>query len=175
MLNSLLPCRGAVGTGVASRPCELLQTFLSWLSACCVVQVAYDDMHKVAYLIGDTKLYIVDLSPVALLDNGSPASTPRPLSVLQTLELNLTVNDVAFCGGLLAISTNAADTANTSGKVLPGGVTILNNYRRESEMQIVARGAGSLEVLAQFTVGELALQLSSMWMGDLHTHWQPLG
>jgi hypothetical protein len=123
---------------------------------CCPPQVAYDDKHKVAYLIGDTKLHIIDLSPETLLDNGSPADTPRALDVLATFELGVTVNDVAFCGGLLALSTNGLDIGNISGKVLPGSVTILNNYIRESEMQEEddAQAAGSLEILAQFTVGE---------------------
>lgn len=130
------------------------------------MQVAFDDKEKVAYLIGDTKLYIIDLSPKALLDHhGHPFNLPRPLIVLQTVELPNTVNDVSFCGGYLALSANGPT------KVLPGSVTIYSRYLRQQQHRRhhydghddelhTAYGesegdhAGSLELLTNFTVGE---------------------
>lgn len=85
-------------------------------------QVAYDDKSKVAYLIGDKQLYVIDMSPAALLDNGQPAATPKLLRVLQTKNLTTTVNDVSFCGSYLAISADGAT------KTQPGTVTIFNRW-----------------------------------------------
>lgn len=96
-------------------------------------------MEKVAYLIGNKVLYVVDLSPAALLNNGAPASPPKNVSLLANLTLPTTLTDVQFCGGYLAV------TAEGPTKVLPGSVTIFNRFRRS--------GPGSLEQLTQLTVG----------------------
>jgi hypothetical protein len=113
-------------------------------------------------MIGDNKLYVIDLSPDALLDNGEPADTPKALDVLETVTLPTTVNDVSFCGGYLALSANGVT------KVDLGSVTIYSRYLREEASGLSAKASGedaaswgyyrrhvgSLEKLAQFTVGE---------------------
>jgi hypothetical protein len=113
-------------------------------------------------MIGDKRLYVIDLSPDALLDDGEPAETPKALSVLTTVTLPTTVNDVSFCGGYLALSANGAT------KVDLGSVTIYSRYLREKASGLSAKAAaedaaslgyygsraGSLQKLAQFTVGE---------------------
>lgn len=127
-------------------------------------QVAYDDQEKVAYLISDTKLYVIDLSPEALLEGGAPATTPRELPVLRTVTLPTTATDVAFCGGYIAVS------AEGSSKVLPGSVAIFSRYLRQQPSSSEGRSAGtgtgaarspggSLEQLTQLTVGALPDQL----------------
>lgn len=85
-------------------------------------QVAYDDVEKVAYLIGGKDIYVIDLSQKALLEDGEAAATPRDLPRLKNLTQPTTVNDVAFCGDYLAVSANGAT------KVLPGSVTIFRRY-----------------------------------------------
>lgn len=123
------------------------------------LQVAYDDQEKVAYLISDTKLYVIDLSPEALLEGGAPATTPRELPVLRTVTLPTTATDVAFCGGYIAVS------AEGSSKVLPGSVAIFSRYLRQQPSSSEGRSAGtgtgaarspggSLEQLTQLTVGK---------------------
>lgn len=94
-------------------------TYSIFFCLCCAAfQVAYDDVEKVAYLIGNKDIYVIDLSPEKLLDDGVAASPPRDLQLLKTLTQPTTVNDVAFCGDYLAV------TANGATKVLPGSVTI---------------------------------------------------
>jgi hypothetical protein len=114
------------------------------------VQVAFDDQEKVAYLIGGTKLYIIDLSPEALLVAGSPATEPKPLSAIANITLPTTINDVAFCGGYLAVAANGAT------KVLPGSVTLYSRYLRKPGSD------ASLEELAKFTVGKW--DFSDQWI-----------
>lgn len=128
------------------------------MTPCCcqTLQVAFDDREKVAYLIGNLTLYVVDLSPTALLDgNNSPANPPRALTLRQSLTRPTTLNDVAFCDGYLdlAIASNGE-----GGKVRPGSVTIFGRYVRSRGQQgggkSAADSAGSLRELARFTVGE---------------------
>lgn len=83
----------------------------------------------------------MDLSPESLLESGSAAATPKSLSVLETVTLPTTVNDVVFCGDYLAVAANGAT------KVLPGSVTLFSRYLRDG-------GESSLEQAAQFTVGK---------------------
>lgn len=117
------------------------QTTFSWHhhTCCPVAQVAFDDQEKIAYLIGGSKLYIIDLYPEALLEAGAPATNPKPLSVLDTATLPTTINDVVFCDSYLA---------NGETKVLPGSVTLYSRFLRE------LGGGASLQELAKFTVGE---------------------
>lgn len=119
-------------------------------------QVVFDDGEKVAYLVGGSTLYVVDMSQESLQpdDTQGPA---RALSVLQTLTLPTTVNDLSFCanrqGGYLAVSANGGPLANAEdAKVLPGSVTLFGRYLR-------AGGPASLQQLAQFIVGALPDQL----------------
>jgi hypothetical protein len=115
--------------------------------------VAFDDKEKVAYLIGNLTLYVVDLSITALLDNNSPANPPRTLTLRQSLTRPTTLNDVAFCDGYLAVASNGE-----GGKVQPGSVTIFGRYARSrgehGSSDEAAEAAGSLQELARFTVGE---------------------
>lgn len=112
-----------------------------------VEQVVFDDGAKVAYTVGDDKLFVVDLSPAALALESAPANPGEgtTLPVLQTVPLGRAVNDVATCGRLLALSVNGPT------KVDPGSVRIHRRYERE--------GADSLKLLATFTVGALPDQL----------------
>lgn len=126
------------------------------------MQVAFDDQEKIAYLIGGSQLYLIDLSPVALLEAGSPAQEPKSLSVLETFTLDSTINDVAVCGDLLAVALNGPT------KVLPGSVTLFSRFLRASQ------GPG-LEQLAQFTVGEysMALTTQAVLRAPLHGGFKP--
>lgn len=124
--------------------------------------MSFDDKQKVAYLVGAKTLYVIDLSPDALLNYGVPAKTPKDLPVLHKVTLPATINDVTFCGGYLAIAANGAS------KTQPGIVTIYGRYlRQHGDLYYYGNadsnggyyyedlhGPGSLEQLASFTVGE---------------------
>jgi hypothetical protein len=116
--------------------------------------VAFDDQEKVAYLIGNRTLYVVDLSPSALLDSGSrPSPTPKAQSVLTSLDLSTTVNDVIFCAtaggnGYLAVA------ADGETKVEAGSVTVYSRYLRQQQPE-AASSPPSLQELVRFSVGEL--------------------
>jgi hypothetical protein len=102
--------------------------------------VTYDDVSKVAYLIGGTSVHIIDVSPAAV---HVTASTAKVLPVLVTRELPTTITDVYVCGDLLAISAEGAT------KVSPGQVLLYSRYLRGT-----SSSAESLKLLANFTVGE---------------------
>lgn len=135
-------------------------------------QVTFDPAESVAYLIGDTKLYVVDLSVSALglqaqttakasrthkkntivTANVANPSFGNTLPVLATLDFGVPLNDVFFCsklkkrrGGILAIALNAPN------KLDNGQVKILSRFSRSA--------ANSLQELASFTVGALPDQL----------------
>lgn len=124
--------------------------------------MTFDDKQKVAYLTGGKTLYVIDLSPDVLLNYGVPAKTPKDLPVLHQVTLPTAINDVAFCGGYLAIVANGAI------KTEPGTVTIHGRYlRQHGDLYYYGNddanggytyedlhGPGSLEQLASFTVGE---------------------
>lgn len=134
------------------------------------MQVAFDDQEKVAYLIGNRTLYVVDLSASALLISGSePAQTPKALSVLTTVDLSTTLNDVIFCAaaggdGYLAVA------ANGETKVEAGSVTVYSRYLRGQQPE-AARNSdstpSSLQELARFSVFELGASgvARSTWWG----------
>lgn len=107
-------------------------------------QVAFDDKVKVAYLIGNTELYVLDVSSDAM---DVYASSPKVLPVLLTKDLPTPVTDVYFCGDLLAVSAEGAT------KVQPGQVLIFTRYQRSGTPGV--NPVDSLKLLANFTVGEL--------------------
>jgi hypothetical protein len=116
-----------------------------------LVQVVFDDKQKVAYLVGGKSLFVVNMEPAALLDNGSPAAEPKNLATLQTMTFPTIVNDVTFCGRFLAVSNNG----NT--KVDNGTVTIYQRYLRTPP----SSGPSSLEKVETFPVGEYCKHCSS--------------
>lgn len=117
------------------------------------MQVAFDDVNKVAYLIGGNKFYVLDLSsnslPISKVPLGA-SSAGQQLPVLAERELAATITDVQQCGGYLAISAES-----DLGKTFPGQVLIYSTYRRSED-------AGSLALLANFTVGGSPAVLCSL-------------
>jgi hypothetical protein len=103
------------------------------------MQVTFDDVSKVAYLIGSNSVHVIDVSSAAV---DVTSSTAKVLPVLLTRDLPTTITDVVMCGDLIAISAEGAS------KVSPGQVLLYSRYLRSG-------GADSLKLMANFTVGEL--------------------
>lgn len=118
---------------------KILQTHHNDLLLTCL-QVAFDDVSKVAYMIGGQNLIVIDLSSSAV---DVSASTAKVLPVLTVRELPTTTTDVVMCGDLLAVSAEGAT------KVSPGQVLLYTRYLRAA-----GSAADSMKLLANFTVGE---------------------
>lgn len=103
-------------------------------------QVAYDDAAKVAYVIGDTTLSVIDMSHAALLNGTGSGPAGASLPILKSINFGKSVNDVVFCDSWVALAMNGA------AKTDPGSVTLHRRYDP-------ANAAASLELLATFTVG----------------------
>jgi hypothetical protein len=101
-------------------------------------QVTFDDVSKVAYLIGGNSVHVIDVSSAAV---DITSSTARVLPILLTRNLPTTITDVVMCGDLIAISAEGAS------KVSPGQVLLYSRYLRSGS-------ADSLKLMANFTVGE---------------------
>lgn len=117
-------------------------------------QVAFDDFSKVAYLIGDRIIYVLDLSPTRLPIKTTETplgaiSTGAALPVITTKELPATITDVQFCDKYVAVSAE-----NVNGKTLPGQVLIYSRFLRSG-------GPDSFQQLASFTVGGWPQPLTS--------------
>eukprot|EP00883_Tetradesmus_obliquus_P007510 jgi/Sobl393_1/18142/SZX59566.1 len=108
-------------------------------------QVAFDDVSKVAYMIGGQNLIVIDLSSSAV---DVSASIAKVLPVLTVHELPTTTTDVVMCGDLLAVSAEGAT------KVSPGQVLLYTRYLRAA-----GSAADSMKLLANFTVGALPDQI----------------
>lgn len=108
-------------------------------------QVAFDDVSKVAYMIGGQNLIVIDLSSSAV---DVSASTAKVVPVLTVRELPTTTTDVVMCGDLLAVSAEGAT------KVSPGQVLLYTRYLRAA-----GSAAASMKLLANFTVGALPDQI----------------
>jgi hypothetical protein len=128
--------------------------------------VAYDDVEKVAYLIGGKDIYVIDLSPEKLLDDGVAASTPRNLDQLKKLPQPTTVNDVAFCGDYLAVSANGAT------KVLPGSVLIFRRWVYKASYPLV-RWCPSIANLVDSDSLCFAVPLPCCQSDGWHELWEP--
>ena len=106
-------------------------------------QVAFDDLGKVAYLIGGTNVTIIDMSPTVLTVTKSAPTGGSELPLLAAKDLSAEVTDVQFCGEYVAISTYGA------AKTDAGKVHIFSRYKRSPRV-----AADPLELLRTFTVGE---------------------
>jgi hypothetical protein len=107
--------------------------------------VAFDDKGKVAYLIGNTNVYVIDMSPTVLTVTQSAAAGASELPLLGSRDFTRDVTDVQFCGDYVAISTYGDE------KTDPGRVYVFARYNRAT-----ATADEPLQLLTTFIVGESA-------------------
>lgn len=171
--SNIIKLHGAKGVSHFTMPYyrEILYTQqLSCNGFAFLLQVAFDDDTKVAYLVGDETIYIIDLSNSILpIETGETpigaTSTGQQLPVVATKEVPATITDVQFCDKYVAISAE-----NVNGKTLPGQVLIYSRFLRQG-------GSDSFKLLANFTVGEYIagchppwLLGCFVWLGSKHQH-----
>lgn len=107
------------------------------------MQVTFDDKEKIAYMIGNTQLYIIDVSAALLLGGAGVAQLPT----LKAVDLGAPVNDVYFCGGYVAVAVNGAS------KNLPGFVAIYGRFvRGQPFLELTRIGVGKLRLEASCNV-----------------------
>jgi hypothetical protein len=120
--------------------------------------VAFDDKGKVAYLIGNTNVYVIDMSPAVLTLSRSAPAGGSQLPLLGSRDFTVDVTDVQFCGDYVAISTYG------DVKTDPGRVYIFARYNRAT-----ATAANPLRLLTTFTVGQVGWNTPSQ-TGELLGH-----